>query len=89
MLLLVHYQTKPSARDAFLRAAAPLAETIRREDGCISYEYYLDAAKPDAVLLVEEWQTPEHQQRHMAMPHMAELKRLKEQLVCATAVRRV
>ena len=55
MLLLVHYQTKPGARDAFLRAAAPLAETIRREDGCISYEYYLNAAKPDAVLLVEEW----------------------------------
>lgn len=89
MLLLVHYQTKPGARDAFLRGAAPLSETIRREDGCISYEYYLDAVCPDGILLVEEWQTPEHQQRHMTMPHMTELKRLKEQFVCATTVQRI
>ncbi len=44
--------------------AAALVET-RAFDGCLSVETFVDADKPDNVLLVEEWATRGHQERYM------------------------
>jgi quinol monooxygenase YgiN len=45
--------------------AVALVET-RAFDGCISVETFVDADKPDDVLLIEEWATRGHQERYMA-----------------------
>ena len=50
--LLVTYTAKSGQRDAFLRAVlqSGVPETIRQEDGCLRYDYFLSAERPDEIL---------------------------------------
>ena len=56
----------------FRRRACSIHET-----GNLKYDYFLDAQDPDALLLVETWQTPEDQQRHCGTETFAKLQALK------------
>lgn len=88
LLLLVTYQTKPGVREDFLnevRASGVLAQ-IHAEDGCIRYDYYLDVQNPDQILLVEEWETEEKQQKHLQAPHMNQFKEIKGKYVLETTL---
>ena len=57
---------------------------IRQEDGCLAYDYYFSAQDENELLLIERWQSAEHQRVHMQQPHMARLKSIKEQNVDST-----
>ncbi len=50
---------------------------IRAEDGCLRYDYYLSDSNENELLLIETWQTKEHQKLHMTTPHMARLSAFK------------
>ena len=52
----------------------------------MSYNYYDDVEDSDKLLLVEEWESEEDQQKHLQMPHMETLKQIKEKYVLDTAV---
>ena len=86
--LLVTYTAKPGQRDAFLRAVlqSGVPETVRQEDGCLRYDYFLSAERPDEILLIEEGASAEQQQTHLRQPHMQQLKQQKEQYIAETDV---
>ena len=69
--------------------AALVNDTIRREEGCIRYDYYFSAQQEDKILLVEQWQTEEKQQAHLRAPHMDQLRRLKSEYVADAQLGRV
>lgn len=56
LTLLVTYTAKAGQRDAFLQAVlqSGLPERIRQEDGCLRYDYFLSAERPDEILLAEQ-----------------------------------
>lgn len=87
-ILHVTYHTKPGQREAFLRQIVHegLVTAVRNEDGCQRYDYYLSVQSADELLLVEQWASHAHQQRHMRQPHMARLLEIKAQLVEETLV---
>ncbi len=89
--LLVTYTARPGQRDAFLQAVlqSGAAESIRQEDGCLRYDYFLSAERPEEILLVEEWASAEQQQTHLQQPHMQQLKQWKEQYIAATEVQTI
>ena len=64
MMLLVTYRMLPGQRDAFLQevAAAGILAKVQQEDGFERYDYYLSAADPDELLIVEEWDSEAQQQ---------------------------
>ena len=83
---------RPSGcRETFVRQIVMegIADTIRREEGCIRYDYYFSAQQEDEILLGEQWQTQAHQRIHLQQPHMARLRELKEQYVADTRLGRV
>lgn len=86
--LLVTYTAKHDQRSAFLQAVlqSGLPEIVRREDGCLRYDYFLSAERPDELLLIEEWASAEQQQTHLRQPHMQQLKQQKEQYIAETDV---
>ena len=92
--LLVTYTAKSGQRDAFLRAVlqSGVPETVllpdgfRQEDGCLRYDYFLSAERPDEILLIEEWASAEQQQTHLRQPHMQQLKQQKAQYIAETDV---
>ena len=83
IVLLVRYTTKSGMRGKFVEAvmASGILDQIRKEKGCVSYNYYEDVEDPDKLLLVEEWESEEDQQKHLEM-----LKQIKEKYVFDTVV---
>lgn len=88
LLLLVKYKTKPGTRKKFVDEVSELGiiKKIHCEDGCLSYKYYYDSENEDELLLVEEWQSKEQQQKHLMTKHMEKLKNIKEKYVIKTTV---
>ena len=56
LTLYVAYTAKPGCRETFVRQIVMegIADTIRREEGCIRYDYYFSAQQEDKILLVEQ-----------------------------------
>lgn len=76
----VIYTMKPGKREEFLSeiAACGAQEAIRKENGCIQYDYFLSADDPDKLLLLEKWTSREAQAVHMTQPHMEKVAEIKE-----------
>lgn len=82
----VTYIMKPGKREEFLTqvVACGALDAIRKEDGCLQYDYFLPVDQADQLLLVERWTSREAQTIHMTQPHMADLAAIKER--CALDV---
>ena len=78
LMLYVRYQAKPGCREKFVRQLVEegILTLIRQEDGCLAYDYYFSAQDENELLLIERWQSAEHQRVHMQQPHMARLREL-------------
>lgn len=91
LILLATYRAKPGKRDAFLREvfAGGVLEKIRREDGCISNQYFLDAENDNRILLLEKWISEDRQKAHLKQPHMAVLTTIKNRYIDDVIVERL
>ena len=88
LLINVTYTMKPGMLDTFLKEvqAQGIQAAVRREDGCLQYDYYLPVEEDNTLLLVERWRDQAAQQAHLATPHMAALGKIKEQCVVRTQI---
>ena len=84
--LSVNYFAKPGRREEFLRRIVEggILAAIRAEEGCLRYDYYLSCQNEDEILLLEEWNTAEHQRVHMEQEHMKRLRVIKEDCIAET-----
>jgi quinol monooxygenase YgiN len=73
--------TKPGMREQVLEIFHANMPAVHAEDGCIEYVPVVDAEGvgpsqtklgPDAFVVVEKWESLEHQNAHAAAPHMKE-----------------
>ena len=86
LTLYVKYTAKPGCRESYVR---DIVSTIRAEDGCLRYDYYFSAQEENVVLLIEQWESEEHQRIHMHQPHMTRLRELKGQYIDDTQMGKV
>lgn len=85
--IYVKFECLPKKREAFIKMVKEtgILDAIRAEDGCIKYDYYLADANENEILLIEKWESKEHQQVHMTQPHMAKLQQYNgDYIVSAT-----
>ena len=64
--------------------AEGIVDAVRKEDGCIRYDYYFSEKDHDEILLIEAWESKKHQEIHIEQPHMAKLRELKPEFVVST-----
>jgi quinol monooxygenase YgiN len=90
IVLHVYYTCKPGRAAAFVQTvkAAGLQEAIRAEEGCLRYDYHLSCEAPDTVVLIEQWRDAAALDRHLAQPHMEDLRRLKGEYALDTKLER-
>jgi len=81
--IYVVQKTLEGHREAFIEALydAGVVEAVRAEDGCIRYDYYFSEKDKNEILLIEAWETQEHQKIHLTQPHMDTLRAIKAQHV--------
>ena len=84
--LSVNYFAKPGRREEFLQRIVEggILAAIRAEEGCLRYDYYLSCQNEDEILLLEEWDTAEHQRIHMEQEHMKRLRVIKDDCIADT-----
>ena len=83
LTLHVTYTAKPGCRETFVRkiVTAGILTAIRNEEGCLAYDYYFSAQDENVVLLIERWESEAHLRVHLTQPHMADLRKIKEEFV--------
>ena len=86
--IYVKFQCLPQMREAFIQKMkdSGVLDAIRNEDGCIKYDYYLSEKDPDELLLLEQWDTREHQQIHLTLPHMDHMREFKDAYIANTVL---
>lgn len=84
--IYVKFTCLPDKRAAFIQQVKEtgILDAIRAENGCIKYDYYLSEKDPNELLLIEQWETKEHQQIHITQPHMASLREMKDDYISDT-----
>ena len=84
--IYVKFTCLPGKREAFIQKVKEtgIYRAIQAEDGCIKYDYYLSEKDPCELLLIEQWESKQHQQTHIAQPHMAQLRALKDDYITET-----
>ena len=60
----------PDRVDGFIDEVRRIIPLVRGEDGCIRYELVSDVYHPGVFLFIEEWESRDHLDRHLACPHM-------------------
>ena len=91
LMIIVHgsFPIKAEVRDQALDLMRQMANSSQKEDGCISYEFYVGLSNPNSLLLFQEWESVNALQRHFETEHMNEfLKVLPRVLDGEVATRR-
>lgn len=76
----------PDMREKFVERvrAEGILDAVRAENGCHRYDYYFSEENSNELLLIEAWETKEHQQIHIEQPHMAALRSFKDEYIVST-----
>lgn len=74
------YKMQPGTKKKFLDDiyGRCILEKTRNEKGCISYDFYSSCDR-DEILLIEKWENDEALEKHIEMPHLKELRKLKDE----------
>ena len=86
--IYVKFECLPEKREAFIDKvkSTGVLDAIRAEDGCIRYDYYLSEKDPNELLLIEQWESKQHQQIHVTQPHMDTLRSFKGDYITNTVL---
>ena len=86
--IYVKFECLPQKRETFIQKMKDtgILDAIRAEDGCIKYDYYLSEKNANELLLIEQWETKQHQQIHITQPHMAHLREFKNDYITNTVL---
>ena len=81
-MITVHlfYRGSNGSAAAFAKEmeASGIAAAIRKETGCLRYQYFLPLDDPETILLIDSWTDQAAIDAHHATPMMAQLAALRE-----------
>ncbi|MBR4881104.1 MAG: antibiotic biosynthesis monooxygenase, partial [Clostridia bacterium] len=86
--IYVKFTCHEGKREAFVEKmrSEGILDAVRNEDGCIRYDYYFSEKEPLELLLIEQWETKQHQQIHIGQPHMASMREFKGDFITNTVL---
>ena len=86
--IYVQFKCFPKKREAFVEAMKRegILSAIRAEDGCLRYDFYFSEADENELLLIEAWETKQHQQIHIKQPHMDRMREIKGDYIESAAL---
>jgi len=89
--IYVKFECLPQKREAFVERvkSTGILDAIRAENGCIKYDYYFSVEDPNELLLIEFWESKEHQQIHIQQPHMAKLREFNGEYIGDAVLREI
>ena len=76
----LYYTGQNGSARAFAREMeeSGVADAIRKEEGNLSYQYFLPMDDPETVLLIDSWEDQAAIDAHHASPMMAQIAALRD-----------
>lgn len=76
--IYVKFECNEGKRETFVESVKSqgILDAIRAEDGCLQYDYYYSDGDKNGLLLIEAWESKQHQQVHTEQPHMSRLREI-------------
>ncbi len=68
--MLAIVKSKPEFRDYVISECQKLIDPARKENGCISYEYFEDLQDKNTLVFCEKWESHDLWQAHMKSEHL-------------------
>lgn len=65
------FQANEGRYDEALQAALALTAASLQDEGCVAYDVFESATRPDVLLICETWQDEASLEKHMQAPHFA------------------
>ena len=86
--IYVVFKTVDGKREQFIEKVKSegIVDAVRAEDGCLRYDYYFSEKDKNEILLIEAWESAEHQKVHIAQPHMDRLREIKQDYILSTTL---
>lgn len=83
--IYVTFKCHDGKREAFVEQMKTrgILDAIRAEDGCLRYDYYFSESDKNELLLIEAWETKQHQQIHIDQPHMAKMREFRNDYIAS------
>ena len=72
----IKYQ--PGAIERLKSAMQKMVAATRQEDGCINYDFAVDVADPDTLIIFERWRDRQALEAHFQTTHMAAWRKAGE-----------
>ena len=81
--IYVKFECVDGKREAFVERVEKegILKAIREEDGCYKYDYYFSQKDKNELLLIEKWESKNHQQIHINQPHMKVLREFQDEYI--------
>lgn len=86
IIVTVKIPTKHEHTHQFIEHMTELAQTVRKEKGCIVYNLYTDPATPQTLFMYEEWESMDALRAHISQPHMIAHKQKTADWLCGEVV---
>ena len=71
--LNVFIQVEAAKRASLLEVAKELVACSQKDGGCVAYDIFESATRPDVLMICETWQSEEALAAHQAAPHFVTL----------------
>ncbi len=79
---------RPETREELATLLAAQVAPTRAEEGCINYDFHVDATNPCVFVFYENWTSRAALDAHLAMPHLQPLfSQLDRLLACQVEIR--
>lgn len=74
MIKVVSRRTiKPENIDTVIKMYDEMIDETRKENGCISYEFFRDVNDPNTVIMIEEWENEDCFNAHSETSHFKKI----------------
>jgi len=93
--VIASIDVNPGGREAFLAVFRELVPAVRAEAGCVEYGPAVDvtpglprqvAYRENTVTIIEQWETLDALEAHLAAPHMADYREKVKDLVAGVTL---
>lgn len=65
LVMLVELSCDPARQTEFLDVLSNNLEASRTAEGNLQFDIIVDPERPDKIFFIEQWESPQHQQRYM------------------------
>lgn len=77
--LIVSLQIRPERRDEFVEALLATVEPARAAPGAIVFDVYQHEDDPNALVIIERWESPQAHEAHLEQPYNEPLNAIFEE----------